>query len=51
MAENLRCSTGTSDFESDTIKCNTCHKHRHYLCTKVNLLALMLHIAGIMIIV
>ena len=37
MAVNLKCNTGTSDFESDTIKCNTCQKLRHYLCTKVNL--------------
>ena len=36
-ADNLRCNTGTSDFVSDTIKCNTCQKLRHYLCTKVNL--------------
>ena len=39
MAVNLKCNTGTSYFVSDTIKCNTCHKLRHYLCTKVNLLA------------
>ena len=38
MAVNLKCNTGTSDFVSH-IKCNTCHKLRHYLCTKVNLLA------------
>ena len=37
MAVNLKCNTGTSDFVSDTIKCNTCQKLRHYLCTKVNL--------------
>ena len=37
MADSLKCSTGTSDFVSDTIKCNTCQKLRHYLCTKVNL--------------
>ena len=39
MAVNSKCNTGTSDFVSDTIKCNTCHKLWHYLCTKVNLLA------------
>ena len=39
MAVNSKCNTGTSDFASDTIKCNTCHKLWHYLCTKVNLLA------------
>ena len=37
MAENLRCNTGTSDIVSDTFKCNTCQKLRHYLCTKVDL--------------
>ena len=37
MAENKKCNTGTIDFVSDTIKCNTCQKLRHYLCTKVNL--------------
>ena len=37
IAENLRCSTGTSDFVSDTIKCNTSQILRHYLCTKFNL--------------
>ena len=39
MTVNLKCSTGTSEFVSDAIKCNTCHKLRHYLCAKVNLLA------------
>ena len=37
MAVNLKCNTGTSDFVSDTIRCNTCQKLRHYLCTKFNL--------------
>ena len=39
VADNLKCNTGTSDFALDTIKCNTCQKLRHYLCTKVYLLA------------
>ena len=37
MAVNLKCNTGNSNFASDTIKCNTCQKLRHYLYTKVNL--------------
>ena len=39
MAVNLKCNTGTGHFVSDTIKSNTCYKFRHYICTKVNLLA------------
>ena len=43
MVMNLKSSTGTSDFMSHIIKCNTCHKLSHYLCTIVNSHASFMH--------